>query len=198
MLKRVLIFRHGETDYNREGRFQGHLDVGLNATGRAQVRELVPVVRGFGAEAILSSDLSRAYESARIITRPPGIPVFVREGLREAYLGDAQGLTIDQISAKFGLETLSRWRSILPTDADFSYPGGESGSSVMTRVFSALEGFLKEAPYQSIAVASHGGVIRRIMQRVLGDEKVPIPNAVVYVLEFNILTGAWRVLVKPS
>lgn len=191
--KRVLIFRHGETDWNLEGRFQGHIDIPLNSTGRLQAKGLITVLRSKGIEAILSSDLSRAYETARIVANSLGVPVYVDSKLREANLGGAQGLLKEEIEARFGLELAHRWRSSLPTDADISYPGGESGGAIMERVFSGMEAFLCRADYQQIGVSVHGGVIRRVMEKLLppGSPMVPIPNGVLYELSFDTKEKRW-------
>ena len=202
--RQIFIFRHGETNWNAEGRFQGHLDVPLNDHGRAQAKGLAETLKDMNLDAILSSDLSRAYESARLVARPLGIPVFVDAGLREAHLGGAQGLTRVEIEKKFGHETLDRWKSVSWSDADVSYPGGESGVAVMERVFNALERFIAEKPFARFGVACHGGVIRRVMQKILitprgpggvgesetqREKGVPIPNGVVYELAWDSARG---------
>ncbi|MCC7440015.1 MAG: histidine phosphatase family protein [Bdellovibrionales bacterium] len=185
MLSRVrelYLFRHGETDWNREGRFQGHVDVPLNEEGRRQAQRLALILGRRGLEAILTSNLSRAAETGRIIAAAAALPVFESAGLREAHLGAAQGLTMAEISERFGEATLGRWRSSLPTDADVAYPGGETGAAVMNRAFAALDEFLDQHPYRRIGVATHGGVVRRILQRLLPPDAppAPIPNGIVY------------------
>jgi probable phosphoglycerate mutase len=196
------LFRHGETDWNAEGRFQGHVDIPLNDKGRGQAQGLVPQLAPFGLQAILSSDLSRAHETARIIASGlsvagSSVPVYTDEGLREAFLGQAQGMTYEEIIARFGADVVSRWGSGKPTDADVAYPGGETATQVLARVFGALEGFFEREPaYDHIGISSHGGVIRRIMQRLrpVGSEPVRIPNAVLYRIGYDPLTGLWSVL----
>jgi probable phosphoglycerate mutase len=191
---RVFLFRHGETHWNREGRFQGHLDIPINETGRGQARMLIDPLRKAGLEAILSSDLSRAYETARIVANSLAIPVFVHPGLREAHLGEAQGLVKEEIEAKFGSALLHRWRSDRLTDADVAYPGGESGTAIISRVFESMEAFLKQSPYQRVGIATHGGVIRRIMSKLLppGSPPVAIPNGVLYEVNYQRSENLWE------
>jgi broad specificity phosphatase PhoE len=196
-LKHFYVFRHGETDWNAEGRFQGHIDIPLNDRGREQARGLIPRLQPFGVQAILSSDLSRAHETARIVAEGLGIPVFTDGGLREAFLGHAQGMTYDEILEQFGEDVTGRWRSDHPTDADVSYPGGETGTQVMARVFAAIESFVAREPaYDHIGIACHGGVIRRMMQRIRppGSDPVRIPNAVLYRIGWDRKLGEWSVL----
>ncbi|OFZ21730.1 MAG: hypothetical protein A2X94_15700 [Bdellovibrionales bacterium GWB1_55_8] len=192
-MREIIIFRHGETDWNREERFQGHIDVPLNDTGREQAAQLIPRLRSIGIDAILSSTLSRAMETAEIIARDLSVPIFRDGDLREAHLGEAQGLTRTEIEKRFGL-LARQWRSWNVSDADVFYPGGETGGQVSARAFSAIERFLDLNPFQRVGIATHGGVIRRMMQKVLplGSEPVPIPNGILYRLEFNPNSRAWN------
>lgn len=194
MIQRLWIFRHGETDWNRQERFQGHLDIPLNEEGRAQAKSLTPKLATLGLHGILSSDLSRAVETARIVAASLGVEVWTDARLREAHLGEAQGLTREQIEQRFGEELVTRWRSSHLSDADISYPGGETGTHVLARTTACLCDWLsRETPSLArLGVATHGGVIRRLMQSVLpaGYGPVPIPNTVVYELEFT--NGVFR------
>ena len=191
------VFRHGETDWNVEGRFQGHIDIPLNDRGREQAKGLIPKLLPFGLDVILSSDLSRAHETATILAQGLGISVLTDPGLREAYLGHAQGLTYDEILEQFGEDVTGQWRSHLPTDADVSYPGGETGNQVMERVFKTLEDFMRREPsFRKIGISCHGGVIRRIMQRIRppGGDPVRIPNAVLYQIGYDFGSRAWNLI----
>lgn len=195
-MRKLLVFRHGETDWNAEGRFQGHIDVPMNARGREQARALIEPLRAQGVELILSSDLSRAHETARIIAGELRIPVHADRRLREANLGEAQGLNREEIEARFGSELVARWKSTAMTDADVSYLGGETGAQVMERVFEALEEFVLGPQARGagvIGVATHGGVIRRMMQKILPPDSgpVPIPNGVLYAVSFDRVTRKW-------
>lgn len=184
----LFIFRHGETDWNAEQRFQGHMDIPLNEKGRTQARQLISRLQMDQIEAILSSDLSRAVETAQIVATHLNISVYQSSGLREAHLGLAQGLTVEEIQAKFGQEILTRWRSAHHSDADISYPGGETGKEVLTRVIQSLQSFLEENPkFKTLGVASHGGVIRRMMNHLLPPKSPPvaIPNGVVYEILYD-------------
>lgn len=191
---RLFIFRHGETDWNAEQRFQGHLDIPLNDRGRAQARRLVPQLRRQGIEAILSSDLSRALETASIVASELGIGIHQDPDIREAHLGEAQGHTREEIVAKFGEEIARRWGSSHLSDADVAYPGGESGSTVLERCFGAMERFMRAHSYRNVGVATHGGVIRRIMHHLLppGSPYVPIPNGVLYLIRYEPARRAWQ------
>src|ERR1700760_4361850 len=95
------LARHGETDWNREGRWQGWADPPLNDTGRAQARELAEQLRSVPFDAVFSSDLARARETAEIVAAPHGVPVVVEPQLREIDIGSWSGLTHDEIRSRF-------------------------------------------------------------------------------------------------
>lgn len=185
-MRTIYLFRHGQTDWNTAERFQGHLDVPLNEVGREQVRQLIPYFIKNSIEVVLSSDLSRAAETAKIIGEALKIQIFYHPGLREAHLGDAQGLTREEIENRFGLDLVRRWRSSHISDADVCYPGGETGNQVLQRALFVIQNFLDSYPWKKIGVATHGGVIRRIMHHLLPSDAPPvrIPNTIVYPLYY--------------
>ena len=187
MKKWLFLFRHGETDYNKEHRFQGHLDIPLNQEGREQAKRLTQPLRWLECQEILSSDLSRAAETAQIAGSPLGIPIFKTPGLREAFLGDAQGLTSAELEARFGETLVHRWRSPYRSDADVSYPGGETGTEVLARVLDALHCHLQQSSASRIGIATHGGVIRRVVRSLIGEQAgiIPIPNGILYTLSWD-------------
>jgi broad specificity phosphatase PhoE len=133
-------------------------------------------------------------ETGRTVADALGIPVSFDARLREAHLGDAQGLTWSEIHDRFGVEIAGRWRSSAPTDADVSYPGGETGAQVMRRALDAIRAFLEGSSFERVGVSTHGGVIRRVMQHVRppGSAPVPIPNGVIYDLSYDLETGLFR------
>lgn len=201
---RLFLFRHGETDWNAEGRFQGHLDVPLNDRGREQARALGARLREQRIELIVASDLGRAVETAQIVAGELGLDpsqVIQNPSLREAFLGEAQGLTLEEIRERFGGELLQRWRSNHVSDADISYPGGETGAQVQERAMRAIRELAdRHAPFTRIGISTHGGVIRRFMHRLLqlagtpAAEPIPIPNGVVYEIAYSPAQARWKVI----
>lgn len=189
------IFRHGETDWNRQERFQGHSDIALNSVGFAQARSLIDPVTLCRLDLIYSSDLTRAVQTAETVAGPLQLEVRCDPRLREAHLGKAQGKTRDEIEKEFGRELASRWRSSHVSDADVAYPGGESGQAIIQRVFEALEEFAIRHPRNRIGISTHGGVIRRIFQKIQeGGPKiwVPIPNGIIYRIRYDLDSRTWR------
>jgi broad specificity phosphatase PhoE len=132
-------------------------------------------------------------ETASLASEPLGIPIFKSAGLREAFLGDAQGLTAPELRVKFGDTLVERWRSPFQTDADVAYPGGETGTQVLQRVLDALRSHLEKTAAERIGISTHGGVIRRVVRSLIGESEgmIPIPNGILYSLEWS---GAFREL----
>ena len=104
----ILLARHGETDWNREGRFQGHADPPLNETGRAQAAELAAGLAGIHLAAVYSSPLRRALETAELVAATHGVDPVPIDALREVDVGSWQGLTRAEVGVRFP-EQLSRW-----------------------------------------------------------------------------------------
>jgi len=105
---RIVLFRHGETDWNKEERWQGHSDIPLNACGREQAKLLASKLTDIDIECILSSDLMRAQETAKIVSDQIKVPVIAMPSLREVHGGLAEGLTRREIKERFGEEIMHK------------------------------------------------------------------------------------------
>jgi len=178
----LFLFRHGETDWNREGRLQGHTNTLLNAAGLAQAGALGDKLRQHRLDAVVSSDLSRAWTTARIVADALGVPLFTDAGLRETDVGAAEGLLWSDAKTRFGEGLTERWYS----DGDVAFPGGETGIATRTRGLAALHRFAAAQPFQRIGVSTHGAMIRQLMKHALppGSPPAPARNTVLYVLRY--------------
>ena len=188
------IFRHGETNWNRDQRFQGHTDIPLNERGREQARELKVLIEKYSPQVILSSDLSRAQETAQIVNTDMKVPFFIDEALREGSLGDSEGMFRDDVSAKYGEDIWTRWSSKDEKDMDFGFPNGETKREHLARMIHHLENFSRSHPqYQKIAVSSHGGSLRRLIHNCFGAPEAPVNfhNCVLYQISFEKDTSRW-------
>jgi probable phosphoglycerate mutase len=179
----IFLFRHGETDWNREGRLQGHADVPLNAVGLAQAQALACRLRSHRLEAVLSSDLSRAAATGRTVAAALGVPLYLEPLLRETRVGAAEGLLWAEAKARFGEALTRRWF----TDDDAAFPGGETGGETRARGLAALRRFALAQPWRRIGVSTHGAMIRQLMKHALppGSPPVPTGNAVLYILSYD-------------
>ena len=198
--KTLYLFRHGETDWNRQNRFQGSVDIPLNETGREQAERLRRFFKDNPVEAFLSSDLSRARETAEIAGRDLGVPIVVDPRLRETNLGQAEGLTRDEITARWGAEMLDNWAGTHPPDPHFRFPGGESKGEHLARLIEGLDANLRAHPHRIWGVASHGGAMRRIIHHLRPDLKngVMVPNGTLFELKFHVDRGLTLVDIEPK
>jgi glucosyl-3-phosphoglycerate phosphatase len=151
----LLLARHGETDWNRDGRWQGQSDTPLNELGRDQARELAETLDGI--DAVYSSDLARARETAEIVAARLGLEVEVDERLRERSFGAWEGLTMEEIERRYE-QAHGRWRAGEGHGAD----DAEAFDAFAARVQSFLEEVLRRHPDETLLVVGHGGSIRVI------------------------------------
>jgi len=190
----LFLFRHGETDWNREGRLQGHTDTPLNAKGLAQAQALADRLRPHRLDAVMSSDLSRAWTTARIVAEGLGVPLISEPGLREANIGEAEGLYWPEVKSRFGETLTERWF----TDDDAAFPGGETGLETRSRGLAALCRFVAEQPYRRIGVSTHGAMVRQLMKHALppGSPPARTRNTVLYILRYDVLDERLAVLTE--
>ncbi len=150
----IILTRHGETDWNSERRWQGHVDRPLNDTGRAQAAELAASLVETPIGAIYTSDLVRARETAEIVAANLGLPVIVDRELREVDVGEWSGLAHDEIAERFP-EGFARWQEGL-----HGWDEGESYEAMRERVVAALLRIAARHAGETILVVAHGGTIR--------------------------------------
>jgi broad specificity phosphatase PhoE len=183
-VKEIFIFRHGETDWNKEGRLQGHADIPLNENGRQQAQVLQDYFRDHPIEVILCSDLGRAKETAEIARGQLQIPIIVDSRQRETKLGDAEGLTRAEIATQFHPEVWHRWHTF-PEHWDHRFPNGESKREHLDRIKNGLVDFLSKTPFTKVGLSTHGGSTRRLLHSLRPDLKEPISVGNCYLFKIN-------------
>jgi len=152
------IVRHGQTDWNLHKRIQGQTDIPLNSTGRAQAAEAGVKLRARHWDAIVSSPLMRAEETARLIAGELGLPSpEVFPDIMERHHGEIEGLTFAERQLRF--------------PDGVAVPGLESRSDVLARVLPALGQIAIEHEGQSVLVVSHGGVIGTLIRHLTDGER---------------------------
>jgi alpha-ribazole phosphatase len=160
----VWLVRHGETQWNRDQRIQGHLDVELTERGREQARRLAAWMAAERLDAVYSSDLQRARETAEILAAGRAQPVTIEPRFRESGFGVFQGLTTAEIAERFP-EAFQAWRA----DAlRHRPPGGETLEDLWERCYAALREHLPKHPGGRVAVVAHGGPVRVMTCALLG------------------------------
>lgn len=160
----LLFIRHGETDWNRQQRFQGQVDVPLNAAGHAQAQRLGARLAGERHEALFTSDLTRARETAAPLAAAWALQPVALAGLREQNFGVLEGLDVPTIKARYP-ELWQRW---LEHRGDFTLPGGESLIGFHARVLAAVRELVSQASGQRLAVVTHGGVLDMLWRTAHG------------------------------
>lgn len=163
-VKRIILIRPGETEWNRQGRIQGWLPVPLNDHGRQQAQRLTNFIRNIGAAALYSSDLRRASETADLLAEKLGFPPILDARLRERNLGQWQGLTLFEVQSWFAEE----YKQLLTNIWDFPVPGGETLNQVKTRVLASFSDILAQTPdANTVAIMSHTTAIRVLLSELI-------------------------------
>ena len=164
---RIIAIRHGETAWNVDTRIPGQLDIPLNETGRWQAQRLARALAARGPiDAIYTSDLLRAWETAQAVSASTGAPLVTHEGLRERGFGVFQGKTFVEIEARLPEDAL-RWRK---RDPHWAPEGGESLTAMRTRVQETLDTLAARHPGEQIVLVAHGGVMDLLYRAATGQE----------------------------
>ena len=163
-MTRLLLWRHGQTRWNAEGRVQGQTDVELSEIGRAQAVAAAPRLAALHPDLIVSSDLRRAADTAAALAAVTGIKVEYDTRLRERHHGVWEGLTGDEIAAGWPAER-ERWKAGLPVGGGLDV---EELDELGKRTVDALQEIADRAPGATVVVASHGASIRRGTAVILG------------------------------
>ena len=163
---RLILARHGETDANREGRVQGVGDSPLNSTGRCQAMALGHYLKDYTIDAVYSSPLTRALETAEPIARSHDLEVALVEGLRELDVGDLDGLTGPEIREKYP-GFMEEWMRNVHS---LRMPEGESIVELQARAWTSVEQIAQRHPEGIVVAVSHNFVIQSIVCKVLDLE----------------------------
>ena len=168
MGNQIILWRHGQTDWNVANKFQGHTDIALNAVGQFQAQPAAPMLAASAPTMIIASDLVRAQSTAHELVKLTGLEVSTDARLRETNCGNWEGLTGDEIR-KVDLDNLRQWSM----GGDNPAGGiGERRSEVGARGVAAINAALAGKDNQRLVVATHGGTARTIIGTYLD---LPIP-----------------------
>lgn len=165
---RIVLIRHGETAWNAERRLQGHIDIALNAEGERQAEALAGALAGERFDALYSSDLKRAQQTAAAVARVHGMTVSSAPALRERCYGGFEGLLYAEIAQRFPLE-FAAWQA---REVDALMPPGartaESFRQFYRRAVAAILALAQAHPGQSLALVAHGGVLECAYRAAMG------------------------------
>ncbi|EMO89629.1 histidine phosphatase superfamily (branch 1) [Leptospira noguchii str. 1993005606] len=160
----IYVFRHGETDWNREGRLQGHLEVPINMRGKLQSKSLALVLKRLGIEVLFGSDLKRAQETSQIISDELNLNPILNSGFREVFLGEAQGKLINEVDFYFGKNFWKKWNDHNSKYDTLRFPNGESKQETDIRIHFSLMNMINLFSNHIIALCTHGFVIKRMLK----------------------------------
>ncbi|WP_345536877.1 histidine phosphatase family protein [Variovorax defluvii] len=174
----LILIRHGETDWNRELRFQGHIDVPLNDTGHEQARRLGLRMARESAHHLVSSDLMRAQQTAAPAAQQLGLDILTSVALREQNFGLVEGMRAEEIQAQHP----RAWEDWLKFNEDHAMPEGESTRQFHARVMETLGSLAATHAGKTVIVVTHGGVLDMVWRTARGlglngPRRSEIPNA---------------------
>lgn len=164
-VKRIILIRPGETDWNRDGRWQGWVAAPLNEHGRRQAEALAKFIRNIGMSALYSSDLRRAVETAELLAERLGFEPVYDARLRERNIGAWQGLTLKEMRDWYPDE----YEQLLADVDRFRIPGGESRAEVRARMMAAFDDFLKQNDGETVGIITHTTAIRALLSELIPD-----------------------------
>jgi broad specificity phosphatase PhoE len=163
--RRLVLVRHGQTAWNAVGRAQGHADISLDDTGRAQAEEMAVVVAELAPTLLVSSDLARARETAAFLEKATGLTAEEDPRLREYDVGMRTGLTREEFAEKLGEDAALAWDHHAHVDA----PGAETVDEVAERIVPATREVLERLqPGETGVLVMHGAALRIALAGVLG------------------------------
>jgi broad specificity phosphatase PhoE len=160
----LVLIRHAETDWNRERRYQGRRDTVLSEAGRAQAGAAGRLLAGEPLQAVWSSPLRRARETAAAIAGPRGLAVRVEPAFEEMHFGQWEGLTVEEVNARFP----ALYRAWLETPHLVALPGAETLGEVRARALKGLEGLRAAHEGQTVCLVTHGVTSRILILEALG------------------------------
>jgi probable phosphoglycerate mutase len=162
---RLIVIRHGETAWNVDTRIQGHTDIALNTTGLQQATRVADALRHETIDAIYSSDLQRAWQTASAVAHATQAPLCAEKGLRERSFGSFEGKTYAELEIEFPQDSL-RWRH---RDPDWAPPAGESLATMRERIVTTASRLAQQHLGGQIVLVAHGGVLDQLYRLATGQ-----------------------------
>lgn len=164
---KLILIRHGLTNYNLKNKYCGFSNIGLHKIGRTQVNKLKSKLRELTVDIVYCSDLKRSWQSAKIIFDKSNFPIIKNPNLREIDFGKWEGLDFKQASKIYPF-IYKKW---LRNPFCIKIPGGERTGYFVKRIKKELKNIIKDNPNKTVAIVGHAGVIRVILNSVLGVKK---------------------------
>ncbi len=187
----ILFLRHGESLGNSLKIMTGQTDVDLSDRGYLQAEAAAEFLLEQGIDVIYSSDLKRAYNTALAVSRVLGLPIIKSEGLREIFIGEFEGIKMEELSAEVGESFGRYWTSDFGI---YSFPGGETTLEAGERFYRNVEEIAKAEEGRRVLIAAHAGVIRSFWGIISGLSRAELGSA----LPFASNASVSRVVYKDG
>ncbi len=181
----IILVRHGETDWNREQIFRGHIDVPLNETGFMQARKTAAALLETPLKAVYSSPLSRAYATASVIAEARGLTAIKEEAFNDPSFGLWEGRPVAEVAREYP-EELRNWRE---TPQLWKAPGGETLAAVRERSWRRMLELAREFSGETLAIVSHRVVLKLLILSALGLDESKFWIIAQSPCAINVLTG---------
>ncbi|MDF2949657.1 MAG: alpha-ribazole phosphatase [Sedimentibacter sp.] len=183
----IYLLRHGQTNLNKGGKFQGATDIDLNQLGKKQAELLGKRIQKYNIDIIYSSDLKRVIETTEILNNYIGAEIIIKEELREINMGAWDKLTMEERYI-INEDYAKQWHKHL---ADLPYPNGECGQDVYNRVKEIIDN-IKKQKHENVAIVTSGGTIAILLCEFLGLEQykrfsMEIDNCSISIISYDIL-----------
>lgn len=198
MATRFILVRHGETTWNREGRYQGQIDTPLSDFGKWQGERVAAALKDIPIDACYSSPLSRSYDTAVMCARHHGLAVTADDRLLEINHGEWEGMLAGEVAARYP-DLLEKWRT---TVVDVRMPGGETIVDVRDRAMAAFRDYAARHAGQTVLVVAHDAVNKAVLCSILDIDlshfwQVKQDNTCINVFEYQD-NGCWRLVLMNS
>lgn len=184
-MKKIYMFRHGETDGDGIDRLAGSHNRSLTETGKAQAKKLSAFFEKNPVEALFASDLNRTKETAEILSEDINLPVVPTAHLREINVGKAKGLTWEEAVEKFPEVTQDWHKRFEEENKMLKFPKGESYHEFKGRIFSFMRFLYKKRPETNIAISTHGGVMDAVLNVMKKTTNRRFKNCEILCLEYK-------------
>lgn len=184
-MKKIYLFRHGETDWNREGRIQCSMDIELNATGLQQAKQNAEFLKDKGIQHIYSSPLKRAYKTGKILADLIDVDIEIYDDLREMNGGRYEGMLKSDYKKDFGEDNYEIFHHSRDGGMDLSLPEGETKREIRNRIVNAVDKIAKMTTYGTIGIASHGFVLKEFLRGLDFEDDSLLDNCETIEAEFD-------------
>jgi broad specificity phosphatase PhoE len=185
-MKKIILFRHGETDWNRDKICLGSKhDILLNETGICQANQLSEKLSNENFDYIFTSPLSRASKTAQIVNKHHHVPINVEKNLIEIDYGDASGMRREEALKKYS-DVFNEWMKIdLNSSYNLSFPNGENKGDFFNRIYNSIIRTTKDRKFKCIGISTHSGVIWNFFKYALNRDLNPVKHCYPYIFYYD-------------